>query len=149
VGDLPGVTLLDLTSLVRRLEQSPTESNAISAAHRLVAQEVRSYLVAQRTAKVIPTVAALRKRAAEVVDAELLRLNDRLPTLSIDVRDELARTVRRVVDKLLHTPTVRIKQLADTGCSEAYADALRELFELDPQAAAVIAATIPSSIARH
>ncbi|HEX8933910.1 MAG TPA: glutamyl-tRNA reductase [Pseudonocardiaceae bacterium] len=149
VGDLPGVTLLDLTSLVRRLEQSPTKSNAISAAHRLVAQEVRSYLVAQRTAKVIPTVTALRKRAAEVVDAELLRLDDRLPTLSIDVRDELARTVRRVVDKLLHTPTVRIKQLADTGCSEAYADALRELFELAPQAAAVIAATIPSSIARH
>jgi glutamyl-tRNA reductase len=91
---------------------------------------------------VTPTVAALRTRAAEVVDAELLRLDGRLPGLDAAVRDELARTVRRVVDKLLHAPTVRVKQLAETGGGQAYADALRELFELDPQAAAAIAAPI-------
>lgn len=150
VGGLPGVTLLDLTTVGRRLEQRGTESNnAVSAAHRLVAQEVRAYLVAQRTAEVTPTVAALRRRAAEVVDAELLRLDGRLPGLDTAVRDELARTVRRVVDKLLHAPTVRVKQLAEAGGGEAYADALRELFELDPQAAAAIAATVrtdPSGI---
>jgi glutamyl-tRNA reductase len=141
VDELPGVTLLDLTTLARRLEHGTTSSSALSAAHDLVAQEVRSYLVAQRTAEIIPTVTALRKWAAEVADTELLRLNDRLPELDTAVRNELARTVRRVVDKLLHTPTVRIKQLAKTGHSEAYADALRELFELDPQTAAVITAT--------
>ncbi|MGH3883548.1 MAG: glutamyl-tRNA reductase, partial [Pseudonocardiaceae bacterium] len=146
VAQLPGVTLLDLTTVARRLERRPTVSHAISAAHRLVAQEVRSYLVAQRTAEVTPTVTALRKRAADVVDAELLRLDGRLPGLDHVVRDELARTVRRVVDKLLHAPTVRVKQLAEAGGGEAYADALRELFELDPQTAAAIAATIrPSS----
>ncbi|MGH3774310.1 MAG: glutamyl-tRNA reductase [Pseudonocardiaceae bacterium] len=146
VAQLPGVTLLDLTTVARRLERRTTVSQAISAAHCLVAQEVRSYLVAQRTAEVTPTVTALRKRAAEVVDAELLRLDGRLPGLDHVVRDELARTVRRVVDKLLHTPTVRVKQLAEAGGGEAYADALRELFELDPQAAAAIAATVrPSS----
>jgi glutamyl-tRNA reductase len=142
VADLPGVTLLDLTTVARRLERCTTRSHAISAAHRLVAQEVRSYLVAQRTAEVTPTVTALRKRAAEVVDAELLRLNGRLPGLDHAVRDEVARTVRRVVDKLLHAPTVRVKQLAEAGGGEAYADALRELFELDPRAAAAIAATV-------
>lgn len=146
VAQLPGVTLLDLTTVARRLERRTTVSRAISAAHRLVAREVRSYLVAQRTAEVTPTVTALRRRAAEVVDAELLRLDSRLPGLDHDVRDELARTVRRVVDKLLHAPTVRVKQLAESGGGEAYADALRELFELDPQAAAAIAATVrPSS----
>jgi glutamyl-tRNA reductase len=142
VADLPGVTLLDLTTVARRLERRTTGSSAISAAHRLVAQEVRDYLVAQRTAEVTPTVTALRKRAAEVVDAELLRLDGRLPGLDHAVRDELGRTVRRVVDKLLHAPTVRIKQLAESGGGEAYADALRELFELDPQAAVAIAATV-------
>jgi glutamyl-tRNA reductase len=140
VGDLAGVILLDLTTVARRLEQRGTGSNAVSAAHHLVAEEVRGYLVAQRTAEVTPTVAALRRRAAEVVDAELLRLDGRLPALDAAVRDELAHTVRRVVDKLLHAPTVRVKQLAEAGGGEAYADALRELFELDPQAAAVIAA---------
>jgi glutamyl-tRNA reductase len=149
VGDLPGVTLLDLTTVARRLEQQRgTGSDAVSAAQRLVAQEVRGYLVAQRTAEVTPTVAALRRWAAEVVDAELLRLDGRLPALDTAVRDELAQTVRRVVDKLLHAPTMRVKQLAEAGDGEAYADALRELFELDPQAPAVITApTRHSSIA--
>ncbi|HZA16532.1 MAG TPA: glutamyl-tRNA reductase [Pseudonocardiaceae bacterium] len=141
VAQLPGVTLLDLSTVAQRLQRRATASSAISAAHCLVAQELRSYLVAQRTAEVTPTVTALRKRAAEVVDAELLRLDGRLPGLDHAVRDELARTVRRVVDKLLHAPTVRVKQLAEAGGGEAYADALRELFELDPQAAVAIAAT--------
>ena len=142
VGDVPGVVLLDLSAVARRLEQRGTGSDVVSTAHCLVAQEVRQYLAAQRTAEVTPTVAALRKRAAEVVDAELLRLDGRLPGLDAAVRDELARSVRRVVDKLLHAPTVRVKQLAEAGGGQAYADALRELFELDPQAAAAIAAPI-------
>jgi glutamyl-tRNA reductase len=142
VGDIPGVILLDLSAVARRLEQRGTGSDVVSTAHCLVAQEVRQYLAAQRTAEVTPTVAALRKRAAEVVDAELLRLDGRLPGLDAAVRDELARSVRRVVDKLLHAPTVRVKQLAEAGGGQAYADALRELFELDPQAAAAIAAPI-------
>jgi glutamyl-tRNA reductase len=142
VGDLPGVILLDLTTLGRRLEQRTTCSSAINTAYRLIAEEIRRYLMAQRVAEVTPTVTALRKRAAEVVNAELLRLDGRLPGLDTAVRDEVARTVRRVVDKLLHTPTVRVKQLAEIDGGAPYADALRELFELDPQAAATIAATV-------
>jgi glutamyl-tRNA reductase len=45
---------------------------------------------------------------------------------------EVARTVHRVVDKLLHTPTVRVKQLAENPAGAAYAEALRELFALTP-----------------
>jgi len=142
VGEVPGVTLLDLNTVAQRLQHQGSGSGSVSAAHRLIAQEVRDYLAAQRAAEVTPTVAALRKRAAEVVDAELLRLEGRLPALDAAVREELARTVHRVVDKLLHAPTVRVKQLAEAGGGQAYADALRELFELDPQAAAAIAAPI-------
>jgi glutamyl-tRNA reductase len=144
VGDVPGVTLVDLTTVARRMEQRGTGSGAVDSARHLIAQEVRSYLFAQRTAEVIPTVAALRNRAADVVDVELLRLDGRLPGLDSAVRTELTRTVRRVVDKLLHTPTVRVKQLAKTGGGQAYADALRELFELDPQAAATITTPVRS-----
>jgi glutamyl-tRNA reductase len=136
VGDVPGVTLVDLGAVARRAEEQGTGSGAVESARRLVAQEVRSHLAARRTAEVTPTVAALRRRAAEVVDAELLRLDGRLPGLEDGVREELARTVRRVVGKLLHSPTVRVKQLAESGAGETYADALRELFALDPQAPA-------------
>ena len=133
VGDVPGVTLVDLAAVARRAEEQGTGSGAVEYAHRLVAEEVRDHLATGRTAEVTPTVTALRRQAAEVVDAELLRLDGRLPGLEAEVREELARTVRRVVGKLLHSPTVRVKQLAESGAGETYADALRELFALDPQ----------------
>ncbi len=140
VARLPGVTLVDLDTLQRRLQTTAAGVDT-GVAHGIVAEEVRGYLTAQRTAEVTPTVTALRKRAAEVVDAELLRLDGKLPELDREVRDELDRTVRRVVDKLLHTPTVRVKQLAGADGGQTYADALRELFALDPQAAAAVTAT--------
>jgi glutamyl-tRNA reductase len=143
VGDLPGVTLLDLTTVARRQEHRETPG-AVEAAQHLVAQEVQSYLLAQRAAEVIPTVAALRKWAADMVDAELLRLDCRLPGLDSAVRAELTRTVRRVVDKLLHAPTVRVQQLAKADGGEAYADALRELFEINPQTTAAITTPLRS-----
>ncbi len=55
------------------------------------------------------------------------------------MRDEFARSVRRVVDKLLHTPTVQVKRLAEGPDGDSYAAALRALFELDPQTRAAVA----------
>lgn len=138
VGALAGVTLIDLATLGARLEQA-SAGQAVEATRALVTEEVRGYLAAQRSAEVTPTVTALRRRAAEVVDAELLRLDGRLPGLEADARGEVAKTVRRVVDKLLHTPTVQVKKLAQSPGGDTYAEALRELFELDPQAPAAVA----------
>jgi glutamyl-tRNA reductase len=79
---------------------------------------------------------ALRAKAATVVDAELARLEGRLSDegLSGHAVEEIARTVHRVVDKLLHAPTVRVKELASSPGGEEYATALRVLFDLDPRA---------------
>jgi glutamyl-tRNA reductase len=129
-ADLAGVTVVDLETLQRRLTDAPTGQDAARAT-TIIGEEVRAYLAGQRSAEVTPTVTALRKRAAEVVDAELLRLDTRLPELDSAVRGELAKTVRRVVDKLLHTPTVRVKELASAPGGAGYAEALRELFGLD------------------
>ncbi|OLR90742.1 glutamyl-tRNA reductase [Actinokineospora bangkokensis] len=139
VGDLPGVHVVDLVSLQRRLAEAPSGLDTRRAAE-IVAEELRGYLATQRSAEVTPTVTALRRRAAEVVDAELLRLDSRLPDLDPGTRGELARTVRRVVDKLLHTPTVRVKELASGPAGTGYAEALRELFQLDPTKPAAVAA---------
>ena len=133
VAGLPGVHVIDMD----RIQREPTARAAASdaeAARSIVAAEVANYLAGQRMAEVTPTVTALRQRAADVVEAELLRLDNRLPGLDAAHRDEVARTVRRVVDKLLHAPTVRVKQLAGAPGGDSYAEALRELFELDPQA---------------
>jgi len=62
----------------------------------------------------------------------VLRLDSRLPGLDPQVRAELASAVRRAVDKVLHAPTVRVKELAATPEGNSYAEALRQLFDLDP-----------------
>ncbi|MGF2952295.1 glutamyl-tRNA reductase [Mycobacterium sp. THU-M116] len=146
VAGLPGVWVVD----VDRIQHEPSANAAatdVDAARHIVAAEVAAYLAGQRMAEVTPTVTALRQRAADVVEAELLRLDNRLPGLESAQREEVARTVRRVVDKLLHAPTVRIKQLASAPGGDSYAEALRELFELDPTAvdsvAAVAAGELP------
>jgi glutamyl-tRNA reductase len=130
VSGLPGVWVVDMDRVQREPSARAAAADADAARH-LVAAEVATYLAGQRMAEVTPTVTALRQRAADVVEAELLRLDNRLPSLEAAQRDEVARTVRRVVDKLLHAPTVRIKQLASAPGGDTYAEALRELFELD------------------
>jgi glutamyl-tRNA reductase len=138
VADLPGVRVIDLAGLQRRLAGGGRGA-AVAHAQELVAREAQAYLAAQRSAEVTPTVTALRRRAADVIDTELLRLDARLPELAPGVREEFAQTVRRVVDKLLHTPTVQVKKLAAGPDGDSYAEALRTLFELDPQTPAAVA----------
>ena len=145
VAGLPGIAMIDM----ERVQREPSAQAAVTdaeSARRIVGAEVADYLASQRVAEVIPTVTALRQRAADVVGAELLRLENRLPGLAEDHRHEIARMVRRVVDKLLHAPTVRVKQLADAPGAHSYAEALRELFELDPRVVEALAASeIPPS----
>jgi glutamyl-tRNA reductase len=139
VAGLPGVFVVDMDRIQREPSARAAASDA-EAARKIVAAEVANYLAGQRMAEVTPTVTALRQRAADVVEAELLRLDNRLPELDTAHRDEVAKTVRRVVDKLLHAPTVRVKQLASAPGGDSYAEALRELFELDQQAVDAVAA---------
>lgn len=141
VTRLAGVVRWDLAELQREGAARPDQGGAADAAVRavqaLVDEEVAVHLVERRSARLGPTLAALRESGARVVDAEMTRLDQKLPHLDADERAEVRRTVQRVVDKLLHTPTVRVKQLQSTGATGAtggpgdYADALRALFDLD------------------
>ena len=117
----------------------------VDAVREIVAQEVAAFLGARRQASVTPTVVALRSMATGVVDAELARLMARLPDLDDATRAEVLRSLRRVADKLLHQPTVRVKELANEEGAVSYAAALAELFALDPDA--VEAVTRPEGLA--
>lgn len=131
--EVPGVTLVDLGSLAEALERTQHAAD-VEATRLIVAEEVLAFLGWQRGASVAPTVVALRGMADAVVRAELDRLTARLPGLESRARAEIEQTVRRVVDKVLHAPTVRVKQLAGEPGGQAYADALGKLFGLDPAA---------------
>jgi glutamyl-tRNA reductase len=143
VTDLAGVVRIGLADLAEELESSDA-GREVAEVRRIVTEEVAAFLAARRSASVTPTVVALRSMATSVVDAEMERLDHRLPDLSPEARAEVLRAVRRVADKLLHEPTVRIKELANETGAVSYAAALAELFALDPEA--VDAVTRPEGL---
>ncbi|MFC9246049.1 glutamyl-tRNA reductase [Streptomyces sp. NPDC057136] len=132
-----GVRLVDIESLAEASADAPMAAD-VDQVRTIVADEVAAFGAAQRAAHITPTVVALRAMAADVVVGEIARLDGRLPDLDEKQRAEITQTVRRVVDKLLHAPTVRVKQLASEPGGAGYADALRELFDLDPQTVAAV-----------
>jgi glutamyl-tRNA reductase len=143
VADLPGVVLIGMDQL--REHASAIAGDDVAAVRAILEAELAGYQSAMDAARVAPTVVALRAKAAKVVDAELARLAGRLSSddLSGHALDEIAQTVRRVVDKLLHAPTVRVKELAGSPGGEEYAAALRVLFDLDPRAVEAVTRAAP------
>jgi glutamyl-tRNA reductase len=133
VATFPGVALLDLAGLAEALANDG-RADDVEAVRAIVGEEAAAYAASRRAATAAPTVTALRTMAASVVEAELQRLNVRVPDLPPAERAEVEKTVRRVVDKLLHVPTTRVKELAEQPVGTSYTDALRELFALDPTA---------------
>ncbi|HUB43178.1 MAG TPA: glutamyl-tRNA reductase [Streptosporangiaceae bacterium] len=137
VGQLPGVVLTDLAMLADEgraaLEagEGGTGDGGVGEVRRIIVEELAAYSSASRAVSVSPTVVALRAKAASVVDAELARLAGRVSALDARSMDEVAKSMRRVTDKLLHGPTVRVKELAGAPGAETYEDALRVLFDLD------------------
>ncbi|MEU6141657.1 glutamyl-tRNA reductase [Streptomyces sp. NPDC047081] len=132
-----GVRLVDIESLADASADAPMAAD-VDQVRRIVADEVAAFGAALRAAHITPTVVALRTMAADVVASEIARLEGRLPGLDDKHRAEITQTVKRVVDKLLHAPTVRVKQLAAEPGGAGYADALRTLFDLDQEAVAAV-----------
>ena len=137
VHEVPAARLVDIESLAEASADAPIAAD-VDAVRGIVGEEVAAFGAAQRAATITPTVVALRTMAADVVASEMARLEGRLTEMDDKQRAEITQTVRRVVDKLLHAPTVRVKQLAGEPGGAGYADALRELFDLDPQAVAAV-----------
>jgi glutamyl-tRNA reductase len=133
VAELPGISLIGLARLAEELQRGQTGSDVV-AVKEIVAEEISAFLAARRSASVTPTVVALRTMATGVVEAEVDRLLMRLPDLDPQIRAEVELSIRRVADKLLHQPTVRVKELANEAGAISYAAALAELFALDSEA---------------
>jgi glutamyl-tRNA reductase len=131
VGQVPGVTLLDLDDLRAWAERGRAERlGEVAAVEAIVAEEVRRYADQARARQVAPLVAALHERADAVRVAELERFAGRLADLDDRQRQAVEQLTRALVAKLLHGPTARLKADAGTAVGERNALAARELFDL-------------------
>ena len=128
---LPGVTLLDMDDLGDFVRQGRAgREREIDAVRAIVDNEVERYLIAASAREVAPLIAALRARADQVTTAELDRHTSRLADLSPAQRAAVEALLRGLVNKLLHEPTVRLKDAAGHARGDRLAEALRDLFDL-------------------
>lgn len=128
---LAGVTLLDMDDLRAFAESGVAERRReVSRVEAIVEDEVLRYFEAVSAREVAPLVGALRDRAEGVREAEVQRHAARLAGLDARERAAVEALTRGIVNKLLHEPTVRLKDAAGSPRADRLADALRTLFGL-------------------
>jgi glutamyl-tRNA reductase len=131
IGTLPYAFLYDVDDLDEAVGTGTVEG-AAARAEAIVAEEAERFRAWQASRGVVPAIASLRARAEEIRLGELQRAGRRLADLSPEERRAVEAMTVQIVNKLLHDPTVRLKEAAAGADGAAYADAVRHLFGLDP-----------------
>jgi glutamyl-tRNA reductase len=130
IGALEGALLYDIDDLGENGGAGTGDDEDAAAAEAIVAEEAARFRQWQLSLDVRLEITALRHRAEEIRAREVTRAESRLRALSPREREAVEAVTAQIVNKLLHAPTVRMKQAATEGDAEQYADALRYLFAL-------------------
>ena len=131
IAELDGCFVYDIDDLEAVVEQTLAGRRDESArAERIVSAEAARFREWHASLEVVPAIASLRARAEEIRAAELARVEPRLSRLSDDDRGIVDAVTAQIVNKLLHLPTVRLKEAAAAADGVLYADVVRHLFGL-------------------
>lgn len=134
--EVPAVTLRDIDDL-QALVQRNNESRLaeVAAAGRILDAELERFERWLSALDAVPTIAALRSRAGEIVEQVLAENESRWESLSDSDRERLRVMANAVVNRLLHEPTLRLREAGEDAEAYAHVQAARELFGLDPETA--------------
>lgn len=134
VGSLPNLRLYDIDDLQNVVRAQHADRQAVIAqVETLCAEAADAYASWLRTRRVVPLITELRQQAETVAELEVEQALRRLPGLSADQQEIVAQMAHRIVNKLLHAPTVSLKARAAYGDHYDYSHAVRELFALDSE----------------
>jgi glutamyl-tRNA reductase len=135
VAEIPGVTLHDVDDLHQLTEAALDERRReVTTVREIIGEELERFQTERAAREVAPLVSSLRARAEELRNGELERFRAKLDGLDPEAREVVEALTQRIVNKLLHEPTVRLKEAAGTGRGELYSDALAFLFDIrDPE----------------
>jgi glutamyl-tRNA reductase len=131
IDDLDGCYLYDIDDLEAVVAETLAgRRREAERAEAIVAAEAESFRAWQASLEVVPAIASLRARAEEIRAAELRKAEGRLGRLSEAERSAVESITAQIVNKLLHLPTVRMKQAAAAADGVLYAETVRHLFGL-------------------
>jgi glutamyl-tRNA reductase len=148
VAELGGIRVIDVEG-VRELATRGVTGAEVAHARRIVDVEADRFLAWTRTSQVDPAIRAVRDRAEAVRVAELDRVAGRLAALDDRQRAAVEALSRRIVNTLLHEPTLRLRELAAEGAAAVHAEVLRELFAPDgaePEGPPVLGVVPPTDV---
>ena len=133
VNDVYNAYLYDIDDLQEVVASNLDErKQEATTAREIVDEEAAGFRTWMRSLDVVPTMVELRKWATELKDQEVEKYLARMPELTPDQREKVAALAHSLVNKLLHPPTVRVKEAAGAEDGYRYAESLRELFALGP-----------------
>ena len=131
IAGLEGCFLYDIDDLEAVVAETLSGRRAEAArAEQLVAEEAARFRSWRASLDVVPAIASLRARAEEIRSAELAKVDSRVSDAE---RRTLESVTAQILNKLLHLPTVRMKEAAVSADGAAYADAVRHLFGLEDE----------------
>ena len=129
--DLDGVVLLNMDDIGAFVDQQmTTRTRVVGNVESIVDEEVNRYQVVTSAREVAPLVSQLRTRGSEIADGELARFAAKLADLELAEREAVEAMAKGIVNKLLHEPTVRLKDAAGHAKGDRLAESLRDLFDL-------------------
>jgi glutamyl-tRNA reductase len=131
IHDLDGCYLYDIDDLQAIVSETLAGRRGEAVrAEAIVAAEAEKFHAWQASLDVVPAIASLRARAEEIREAELRKADAVLGRLDDGERRAVESITAQIVNKLLHLPTVRMKQAAVSADGVIYAEAVRHLFGL-------------------
>jgi glutamyl-tRNA reductase len=135
-ADVDGTSVIDLDALEVAVRRTIALRRGESGrARSIVAEQAAEFRDWMAALRVVPAITSLRDHAERIRAAELRRMEPRWDALTPADRERVDAVTRSMLNKLLHQPTVRLKQLAATDQSAPYAEAVTELFGLAPHPA--------------
>lgn len=131
VGELPGVQRYDIDDLQSIVDANTAQRQAqIPKVEAIIAEEMGAFHAWHTSRQVSPVIQDLRRWANEVAQQEVQQALKRLPSADDRTAQIVARLAHRLINKLLHEPTVRLRDQASDGNGFGYAQAIVELFGL-------------------
>jgi len=130
-GEVDGVTLHDVDDLHELTEAAlDSRRREIGTVREIIGEELERFQTDRAAREVVPLVTELRAHAEDIRQAELTRFRAKIDALPPEARGVVDALTQGIVNKLLHEPTVRLKEAAGTARGELFSDALGTLFDI-------------------
>lgn len=136
IAEIDGVRLFDITdvqSFVAEASEAAESEGSLAEMHRaqaIINEEVQNHLAADSAEAMAPLIVDFRRSICDISQSEFDKFESQLASLNPDQRESVEALVHSIVNKVLHTPTARIRESADSPDSETLGEALRDLFDL-------------------